>query len=223
MVIRYGWRVTDTPPATSSIPAGWYPNPQNPTQQRWWDGTQWTDHVSAPAPASPQGAPAYGSQAYQQQTAPAGTSWNTPWIWLVIVLPLLGLIPLLFADLSTSTSVTYSTNPFMGGTDPLTTLVNFAVSILIAGGVVTFAYLDYRELRRRGVPQLFHWGFAFFALIGLGVIYAIGRAVVVKRRTGNGGPVLAAAIASIVVAVIVFLIVVVIATAQIMQNMPGLR
>lgn len=26
----------------SETPAGWYPNPENPYQQRYWDGTQWT-------------------------------------------------------------------------------------------------------------------------------------------------------------------------------------
>jgi hypothetical protein len=229
--------VTDTTPATSSIPAGWYPNPENPAQQRWWDGAQWTEHVSPPAGGSPQpaaayasqpaaayasqAAPAYGSQAYAQLQAPAGTNWNTPWIWLVIALPMLGLIPLLFTDPASSSSVSYSTNPLLNGTDPVTTLINFALSVLIAGGVVTFAFLDHRELRKRGVPQPFHWAFAFFALIGLGVIYAIGRAVVVKKRTGNGGPVLAVAIASIVIAVIVFLVYFIVAFAQIMQNMPG--
>lgn len=32
---------------TQTTPAGWYPNPQNPTQLRWWDGTAWTDQVQA--------------------------------------------------------------------------------------------------------------------------------------------------------------------------------
>ena len=26
-------------------PAGWYRNPESPVQQKWWDGTAWTDHV----------------------------------------------------------------------------------------------------------------------------------------------------------------------------------
>jgi hypothetical protein len=34
---------------------GWYDDPNAPGGKRWWDGTQWTDHVAAPAqPAAPQ-------------------------------------------------------------------------------------------------------------------------------------------------------------------------
>jgi hypothetical protein len=47
--------VPHTPP-----PAGWFPDPYNPRQQRWWDGTGWTEHyqpVPVPQPA-PQQAPA---------------------------------------------------------------------------------------------------------------------------------------------------------------------
>ena len=30
---------------TGGTPAGWYPNPDNPSQLRMWDGEKWTDHV----------------------------------------------------------------------------------------------------------------------------------------------------------------------------------
>jgi hypothetical protein len=33
----------DTPP--NLPPAGWYPDSENPDQKKWWDGTQWTEHV----------------------------------------------------------------------------------------------------------------------------------------------------------------------------------
>ena len=29
-----------------SIPAGWYPDPQNPAAQRYWDGAAWTQHAA---------------------------------------------------------------------------------------------------------------------------------------------------------------------------------
>jgi hypothetical protein len=43
--------MSDTPAA------GWYPDPEDATQQRYWDGTQWTEHR---APLS--GGPAAGAQ-----------------------------------------------------------------------------------------------------------------------------------------------------------------
>jgi uncharacterized RDD family membrane protein YckC len=45
-------------------PEGWYPNPANPEQQRWWDGQQWTEHVAVGAPMAP------GYEQPQQPAAP---------------------------------------------------------------------------------------------------------------------------------------------------------
>ncbi|CAN5383702.1 hypothetical protein BH11ACT3_BH11ACT3_16170 [soil metagenome] len=43
---------------TDAPVAGWYPDPDSPAQDRWWDGTAWSEHrrahsadVAAPAPA----------------------------------------------------------------------------------------------------------------------------------------------------------------------------
>lgn len=40
---------TPDPSVPSAAPAGWYPDPQNPGQQRYWDGSAW----AAAAPAAP--------------------------------------------------------------------------------------------------------------------------------------------------------------------------
>lgn len=40
--------------------AGWYPDPSNPSQQRWWDGSTWGDQT-APGARSPQAGLQYGS------------------------------------------------------------------------------------------------------------------------------------------------------------------
>jgi hypothetical protein len=32
-----------------TTPAGWYPDPTQPTYQRYWDGQNWTPHTNAPA------------------------------------------------------------------------------------------------------------------------------------------------------------------------------
>ena len=33
----------------TNTPAGWYPNPSNDSEVRYWDGQQWTDHVHTAA------------------------------------------------------------------------------------------------------------------------------------------------------------------------------
>ncbi len=34
-------------------PAGWYPDPWQAGNQRWWDGTTWTGYAAAPGPSGP--------------------------------------------------------------------------------------------------------------------------------------------------------------------------
>lgn len=197
-----------------SIPPGWYPDHANPALQRWWDGTQWTEHIQQSYVA--------GGVAAAQLQAPAGTNWNTPWIWLVIAVPMLGLLPIFFLSDISATSVRYGTGTMTpGGLG--SQLLSLAITAVIAGLVILFAVLDHRELVRRGVPAPFHWAFAFFALLNLGVIYAIGRGVVTKRRTGGGGVVTVVAILSIVVSVIVFIVWVSIVMASIFAGVYGPR
>lgn len=51
--------VSDLPPTTTP-PAGWYPDPSEPSVVRWWDGTQWTHHVQpAPQPEPVSSAPSW--------------------------------------------------------------------------------------------------------------------------------------------------------------------
>jgi uncharacterized protein DUF2510 len=194
-------------PATPSIPAGWYQDPSNASLKRWWDGTQWTEQVSAP----------YVQAA--QQTAPDGTNGNTPWIWLYIFLPLLGVIPLFTID-TTSYIDDALNNPGSSSslqsqlaiyTQPAFVITSILSWVLIAVTIV-LAYLDFRELKKRGVPAPFHWAFGFLSLAGLvGYVYSIGRGVVTKRRIGKGyGIVLASILAMVayIVAIVVYLVIV---------------
>jgi hypothetical protein len=59
----------------SEAAAGWYPDPQVPGQQRYWDGTKWTDHVAPAAPSMPAGWYADPQDAKQRRYWD-GTQWT---------------------------------------------------------------------------------------------------------------------------------------------------
>jgi hypothetical protein len=70
-----------------AIAAGWYNDPEYPSQLRWWSGTEWTAH-RAPAPVST--LPAYPSQtaAVEQFVPPRAEPALKPrrsrgWLWIV--------------------------------------------------------------------------------------------------------------------------------------------
>ena len=86
-------------------------------------------------------------------------------------------------------------------------------SFVLYGVIVLLAALDARELTRRQVPKPFHWAFAFLG----GLVYTIGRTVVVKRRTGGGLGPLWGMIAVYVVSFIVSIVWTVIFTQQVIS------
>jgi hypothetical protein len=165
--------------APTTAPAGWYPDPANEARGRYWNGVGWTDLYHTPGQPFPAGA--------EPKAAP-GTDGNTVWIWLIVLLPVLPSLLLLFVpwgsmfDIDTTATTPAGMpgayglffSPFYWGA--------IASSYLVYGLVVFFAYRDVKELTARGVPRPFHWAFAFLG----GVVYAIGRSVIVARRTGKG-------------------------------------
>jgi hypothetical protein len=197
--------VTDT----TNVPPGWYPDANATGGQRWWDGTRWTEHV---------GAQTQPYQAFAPLKAPEGTKTGTVWIWLIVLLPLLGLVSIFtidwkgYIDSIIPTSLSGSPTSGYSGMVGLYTSPGYLISVLLSwasyGATVVFAALDVRELKKRGVPQPFHWAFAFLTSI----VYVIGRSVVVKRRTGGGlGPLWAyiivyalGIVAGIVLSVLIF-------------------
>jgi hypothetical protein len=47
-----------------TTPPGWYPDPSNPSSQRWWDGQAWGAAQETPAAGAPSAPPTYGSSGY---------------------------------------------------------------------------------------------------------------------------------------------------------------
>jgi hypothetical protein len=137
--------------------------------------------------------------------APAGTKTGTVWIWLIVLLPLLSISTLFLIDVTgyisdvmldpTSVAALMSLYVSPGF------LATIGISFVLYALIVVLAVMDVRTLKQRGVPRPFHWAFAFLG----GVVYAIGRSVVVKMRTGQGLAPLWGTIAVFVISMIVSL------------------
>ncbi|MDQ1575803.1 MAG: hypothetical protein QOH55_953 [Microbacteriaceae bacterium] len=70
---------TAVPPAAAPT-AGWYPDPQNSAQQRWWTGQGWSEHVQTPAPVTPphSGTPPAGYSSPAFMTSAAAPTYEPP-------------------------------------------------------------------------------------------------------------------------------------------------
>lgn len=176
------------------ITAGWYPDPAGSGGQRWWDGAGWTQHVTPPpAPAAVQPLAQYAAQApaYRAEAlgadpqVPESTPTATVWVWLLVFVPLVSLVPLFFWDVtgflqrSIEDPYTASYAIFL---DPWY-LVMMGLSWIVYGVVVWFAYLDYAALGRLGYARRFHWAWTFLSAL----VYVIGRTVFVRRQAGGRG------------------------------------
>ncbi len=172
-----------------SAPAGWYPDPSDASRQRWWDGARWTAHESVAAPAYAAATPTYGVPAsVPQPYARVDADTNTVWIWVAIGVSALSLFSLFLFDVNGYVdAVVRSTQSSQGATDliqwQLRSLAISAMGWIVAAAYIVSSWLDRRELLRRGIPGPFHWAWSFLGLL----VYVIGRAVVLKRRTVRGG------------------------------------
>jgi hypothetical protein len=204
--------------SNAPIPAGWYADPAGSPRSRWWDGTQWTEHFQEPYTSA-------GSAAALK--APEGTPAYNVWIWLVALLPYVTL-PLLF---TINFGDAFSPEVLM---DPeRAAMAQFAIflspgyiAMVVLGFITTilvifFAYRDWKALIASGVPQPFHWAFIFFNLV-IGPVYAIGRSVIVKRRTGHGSAVLWVTIGMIVLTFVVAIVWTAVLITQITQSVTTL-
>ncbi|HEY4225733.1 MAG TPA: DUF2510 domain-containing protein [Pseudolysinimonas sp.] len=169
--------MSDAPAA--AIPPGWYADTTVPGQLRWWNGTEWTEHVSAPYSTAPQA----------RQTLPPGRPIYSVFIWLIVLLPLAS-IGFLFAwqpDFSSLSSL--STDPTAAATAPLTSLFTPGYFLIVLGGLViyglnaVFAWRDVVWLRKQGVERPFAWPWIFL----YSPVYVIGRSVIVRRVAAPRG------------------------------------
>lgn len=73
-VTSQGKHVSELPPAN------WYPDPEVPGQQRYWDGTQWTEHRAPAADTAEPGAaqPGHGQPGYGEQPGYGQPGYGQP-------------------------------------------------------------------------------------------------------------------------------------------------
>jgi hypothetical protein len=162
---------------------GWYPIAPGSAELRWWDGSKWTEHRHT-----------HEQVAYAPNTplrAPEGTNPTTVWAWLLAATPLLPLIGLLQWDIKGYLRAVLLVGQSDGTSSSrvVDAILSPSYFVLLGLGFLTFvlcvvfALLDYYVLKRRGIPRPFHWAWSF---LQTGVVYMIGRAVIVRRRTGHG-------------------------------------
>ena len=160
----------------STTPPGWYPDPSFPQQMRWWDGVQWTPHV---APAIPQHIP------IQRALISAQTPVYNPFIWAIVLIPLVSILLLLtwqpeFRLITTrqGTTTLDPTSIYSSGV-----LLLQISSFLLWALTILFAYFDHQRLARSGVIRPFHWAWCFLSP----TVYVIGRTVIVRKVAPDRG------------------------------------
>lgn len=173
-------------------PAGWYPDPGEPDQLRWWDGTDWATDTVAPTSSDAAPAPA-ASAASAPAKAPAPAAAATPrpgtvWIWAAVVASAL---PLYTGFLLDGEAVARLFGAASAALTPAGWIVAglsllVVVDLILVALAVLFARLDHRALRRRGIATPFAWGWAALAFVVTLGVYVAGRTVVVHRETGRG-------------------------------------
>jgi hypothetical protein len=125
-------------------------------------------------------------------TVPASTPVGNPFIWILVLLPVVTIILSFTIDYRAYglESLREAQLGARGGVN-LATLAALGISLVgfvLAGVHVLLAYLDSRRLKATGFEKPFPWVWSFFGFItGIGVlVYVIGRSVVVRRRSGRG-------------------------------------
>jgi len=172
--------MSESTPAAAAVPPGWYDDGTGSGQQRWWSGVEWTEHVATPT-------------VIVRPLLPADRPVYSVWIWLIVLLPLLSLGSFFlwqpnFDYLSSPGSLAtpgyesrYLSSMFTPGY-----FVILGLSFVSYGLTALFAWRDSIWLRAQGVVRPFSWPWVFIPSYG-GLVYVIGRSVIVRRVAAPRG------------------------------------
>ena len=193
----------------TNMPAGWYRDPAGYPRSRWWDGARWTMHYNRPFDAPVLAAsPPLGERNARPMLMTKISSVSNLWIWLVVVLPyaalpfLFGLEPLFRASVLEDAGTPLPAEEQLAIFLTPSVIAFFIVGFASPWITIYCAYRDWQWLKKAQIAQPFHWAWSFLTLSGYSV-YAIGRAIVTRRRTGLGLWVIWATIGMFVLSIII--------------------
>ncbi len=164
-----------------TVAPGWYPDPQAPGRQRWWDGGRWTEHVHPP--------PDYAQQALENRATaddPTGADRNAD-IVLGAAVFAMGLL----AGLNYDWAITVM--PALTAADDRTlvdamqqTIDNpaFPLTFLVPGVLAAVALV---QARRSGSPRTARWIVAGLALYMVAVLITGAIHIPLNEDIKNAG------------------------------------
>jgi len=140
----------------------------------------------------PPGAMEEARAPHERPPLPAGTRVDGVWIWLLVLAPWVLASTIFLFDVGTVLDALW-----VGDTADAIAHVVLHLGVLLGSSLATvglallLAWRDARMLRVRGVVRPFPWGFAAIA----GLVYVIGRHLVLRRVTAASPAPLVASIA----------------------------
>jgi len=169
------------PDPTPAVPAGWYPDPAGGGGQRWWDGTQWSEHVQPPAaPAAP--AEPAAAVAPVEPVAPAAPVAPTPEYPAAPAAPVAPAAPGYGAAAYGAVSGYGAAPSYNQYVQPRS--VGF-------GEAVSRAFKNWKDYSSRSTLSEFWWFFLFEFLVGIvlyiiAFVFIIGAAATSTSVTSDG-------------------------------------
>lgn len=211
---------------TSNVP----PGPQGAPVQRppvQAAPVQWPSAQASPSPwavpgpppwAAPGSVPPLLGAPAERPKLDSRTPVLNPYIWGVVLLPLLSVIFLL----AWNPELRFRTVGSRQVLDPTSMFTPWYVAIVVSSFVlygvsVLLAYLDWQKLSHDGVVRPFHWAWCFLSP----AVYVIGRSVIVQGvAAGRGLAPVWALIGTFVVSMVVAMVKTSAIISQVMSSIP---